>query len=154
MTRRWTRLLGPVLLIALGAFRTGSPTRTAYAADHKPRIWLARAVPHDAYFRGASLDHASALSLATEDFDGDGIGDLAAGYATPSGGRVAIFRGNLDAFAPQSDASFWGIARNEFPSPYLPEAQVVPQEPQLSGSDWRSTHAPSPQRVCPGTQGH
>src|SRR5260370_2342043 len=59
----------------------------------------------DAAVRALASAHATPLSLAAGDFDMDGIGDLAAGYATPDGGRVAIFRGNLDAFAPQSEGS-------------------------------------------------
>src|SRR5260370_41150829 len=38
---------------------------------------------------------------------------------------VALRRGSLDALAPQSDAGLWAIARSEFPSPYLREAQMV-----------------------------
>src|SRR5260370_8367914 len=51
--------------------------------------------------------------------------DLAAGYATPNGGRIAIFRGNLDAFAPQSQQSFEAIGRGNFPQPFLTGQQVV-----------------------------
>src|SRR5260221_3427137 len=87
----------------------------------------------DAVVRSLISGHATPLSLAANDFDMDGIGDLAAGYATPEGGRVAIFRGNLDAFAPQSESSFWAIARSEFPSPFLRDVQViaVPGQPDF-----------------------
>lgn len=37
------------------------------------------------------------LSLAADDFDGDGMRDLACGYATGSGGLVTIARGDVDA---------------------------------------------------------
>ena len=82
----------------------------------------------NAGFAGDALltsGQATALSMATGDFDMDGYGDLAVGYATADGGRVAIYRGNVDAFAPQSAASFWAIARTDFPSPFLPNVQVV-----------------------------
>src|SRR5262249_53811484 len=83
--------------------------------------------------RALASAHAKPLSLASDDFDLDGTRDLAAGYATADGGRVAIFRGNLDAFAPQSESSFWAIARTEFPLPFLPDVQVigVPAQPDL-----------------------
>jgi hypothetical protein len=55
------------------------------------------------------------------------------GYSTPGGGVVVLHRGNLDAFAPQSEASFEAIANSKFPSPFLPEAQVfaVPATPDF-----------------------
>ena len=77
---------------------------------------------------------ASALTLVSADFNGDGIADLAAGYAAPGGGGIiAVHYGSLDALAPQSDASFRAIGRGEFPAPFLPEARVfsVPAAPDL-----------------------
>src|SRR5262249_38292424 len=58
---------------------------------------------------------------------------LATGFATSSGGAIAIHRGNIDAFAPQSEESFWAITRGDFPSPYLPEARLVqiPERPDF-----------------------
>ena len=76
---------------------------------------------------------AQPLSMISADVDGDGIGDLVVGYSTPNGGTIAVYRGNLDAFAPQSDASFQAIGRGEFPSPFLPDAQTfsVPVRPDF-----------------------
>src|SRR5262249_6886809 len=65
--------------------------------------------------------------------DQDGIADLAVGYRAGGAGFVAIHRGNLDAFAPQSEESFQAIGRGEFPAPFLPEAQTfsVPVSPDF-----------------------
>ncbi len=75
---------------------------------------------------------AQPLSMAKGNFV-DGIEDLVVGYAAPGGGIIAFHRGNLDAFAPQSDASFQAIGRGEFPAPFLPEARVfrVPVRPDF-----------------------
>ncbi len=67
----------------------------------------------------------SPLSMASADFDVDGIADVAVGFSSQGGGLIAIHRGNLDAYAPQSAASFQAIASGNAPSPYLPEARVV-----------------------------
>src|SRR5258708_8523104 len=61
---------------------------------------------------------------ACADVDEDGVADLLVGYGTPTGGAVVLHRGNLDAFAPQSHASFLAIARGDFPSPFLLDAQA------------------------------
>src|ERR1700674_1685157 len=77
---------------------------------------------------------ATPLALASADFNEDGFDDLAAGYAAPGGsGIIAIHRGNIDAFAPQSDASFQAIGRGEFPSPFLTNVRVfaVPVTPDF-----------------------
>src|SRR5260370_15331209 len=98
------------------------------SAGNPNSIPLSGPVKVNAGFAGDALlpsGQATALSMATGDFDMDGYGDLAVGYATADGGRVAIYRGNVDAFAPQSDASFWAVARTDFPSPFLPNVQVV-----------------------------
>ena len=77
--------------------------------------------------------NAQPLSSASADVDEDGVADLLAGYSTPAGGVVVLYRGNLDAFAPQSNQSFLAIARGEFPAPFLPDAQVfkVPVRPDF-----------------------
>ncbi len=76
---------------------------------------------------------ARPLSSASADLDEDGVTDLLVGYGTPTGGAVVLHRGNLDAFAPQSQASFLAIARSDFPSPFLPNAQAfnVPVRPDF-----------------------
>jgi uncharacterized repeat protein (TIGR01451 family) len=74
-----------------------------------------------------------ALALASGDLDGDGVEDLIAGYASLNGGILVIHRGNLDAFAPQSQASWQAIGEGRFPSPFLPQAKVIelPEAPDF-----------------------
>src|ERR1700730_7356247 len=76
---------------------------------------------------------AQPLSSTSADVDEDGGADPLVGCSTPGGGAIVLHRGNLDAFAPQSSASFLAIARGEFPSPFLPNAQVfnVPISPDF-----------------------
>jgi hypothetical protein len=70
---------------------------------------------------------AQPLSLARGDFDEDGIEDLVAGYSAPGGaGIVVLYRGNLDAFAPQSEGSWLAIGRGQFPRTFLSIAATFP----------------------------
>lgn len=86
-----------------------------------------------AALQSLAMGQAQPLSSASADIDEDGVADLLVGYNTPTGGAIVLHRGNLDAFAPQSQASFLAIARSEFPSPFLPNAQVfnVPVRPDF-----------------------
>jgi uncharacterized protein (TIGR03437 family) len=98
------------------------------AAQAKPFLSLPQALTSQ--YQGSKSDvaalksgDAAALSAASGDFDHDGVLDLAAGYAGPNGGLLVIYRGNPEAFAPQT--SFEAIGQNRFPSPYLSQAQVI-----------------------------
>jgi len=127
--RSWVILA--VLLIALVAgWQLRRPVRTVHA-QAVPGLRLTPPRQFPTTYRGASDALATmaagpaALSMAAGDLDGDGYGDLAIGYAAQRGGVLAIHHGNIDAFAPQSDATFWATARGEFPSPFLPGADLV-----------------------------
>jgi len=76
---------------------------------------------------------ARPLSLSSGDFDSDGVEDLLVGYQAPEGGIIVFHRGNLDAFAPQSQESFQAIAEGRFPSPFLKDAPVfnIPLNPDF-----------------------
>src|SRR5215471_5302404 len=124
---------------------TSSPAQSAISpgvpVTSGPRIWLQQnqplAVQHVAVQPGTSqgmaLADTSALagmgqsqpvSLVAGDLDGDGFDDLVVGYGSGGGGFISIHRGNIDAFAPQSEASFKAIGRGEFPSPFHLEAKT------------------------------
>ncbi|HET9530984.1 MAG TPA: BACON domain-containing carbohydrate-binding protein [Blastocatellia bacterium] len=45
---------------------------------------------------------ARPISLASADFDEDGVADLVCGYAGPGGGIIALYRGNLDSIYPNA----------------------------------------------------
>jgi hypothetical protein len=121
--------------IAAGPAAQSAPGSTVAKG---PKIWLQEsqslAVTHVGPAAGGMIGgSAQPLSMVAEDVDRDGVQDLLVGYSTPGGGVVVLHRGNLDAFAPQSEASFQAIANSQFPSPFLPEAQVfaVPATPDF-----------------------
>jgi uncharacterized repeat protein (TIGR01451 family) len=92
-----------------------------------PKIWLQDSQPLSVTHVGpaaASMGLAQPLSMVSADFDRDGVQDLLVGYSTPGGGVLSLHRGNLDAFAPQSEASFQAIGRGEFSAPFLQDAQT------------------------------
>src|SRR5262249_49882520 len=61
---------------------------------------------------------------------------LVCGYASASAGIISVHRGNLDAFAPQSQQSFQAIANGQFPDPFLPDATLLeaPEQPDFLAS--------------------
>ena len=67
------------------------------------------------------------LSLASADFDGDGVRDLAAGFATPDGqGHVLLYRGNFDALYPHSPEARQRRTEGRFVGePFLPTERVL-----------------------------
>jgi uncharacterized repeat protein (TIGR01451 family) len=105
------------------------------------KIWLDNSHPLAVTYTGGTAGAIASgvipgvapqpVAMANGDFDQDGVSDLAVGFSAGSASFIAIHRGNLDAFAPQSEASFQAIAHNQFPSPFLPEAQTfaVPVSP-------------------------
>ena len=87
---------------------------------------------HTRYYGDTLGASAQPLSVATADFDEDGMPDLASGYATGGGaGAIAIHRGNVDALWPYGAA-----LRHGTPPAFLPDARVVaiPEEPDFLGA--------------------
>lgn len=69
----------------------------------------------------SSGGHGDALSLASADFDEDGVPDLVAGFGTSSTGSVTVYRGNIAVLWPYGEA----IA-NGTPQAFLPDARTFP----------------------------
>ncbi len=67
---------------------------------------------------------AQPLSLISHDFDEDGFSDLVVGYATPNGGVLSWHRGNIEAFAPQTEESFRAMSAGNYQDPVLPGAST------------------------------
>ncbi|HMC31108.1 MAG TPA: hypothetical protein VKL99_09755, partial [Candidatus Angelobacter sp.] len=127
-------ILAVIVVFVLQTFALAAPIQVPQAQPTGPRIWLGerQQLPMQAGGApgGAALlaGHAAIapagaqpLSLTTGDVDEDGIADLLVGYA----GHISIQRGNLDAFAPQSDASFQAITQGQFPAPFLAQAATL-----------------------------
>ncbi len=113
---------------------------TAANAGGGVRVWLD--APRTLASRAAGISvpavttagaQAQPLALAAGDFDENGVEDLVAAYGAGTAGSLAIYRGNLDAFAPQSKASFDGIAKGQFPDPFLstPDSVNLPVRPDF-----------------------
>src|ERR1700691_5478834 len=71
---------------------------------------------------------ARPASLASGDFDEDGVPDLVAGYSTGNGGIVSIHRGNVNALWPYGPA-----LRSGTPPSFLPDARTfaLPESPDF-----------------------
>ena len=103
--------------------------QTLKAAQHVPTKYQGRPQTVAALNAGSVMP----LAAASADFDSDGIADLVVGYASGNGGVLALHRGNLDAFAPQSHASWLATAQEKFPVPFLSQAVAIdlPDPPQF-----------------------
>ena len=109
-------------------------TERGPAVGESPRGFARQAAARD--LRAAFAADPRPLSLAAGDFDGDGMPDLAAGYAVEGGsyGLVALWRGNLDALFPWSPEARQRRLEGGFTEvPFLgpPALFAVPEPPDL-----------------------
>jgi len=76
------------------------------------------------------------LALASGDLNDDGYPDLVCGYGSAGGGMLTLYRGDPQAFAPTNPEVIKGIARSEFPDPFLEEATVyeLTESPDFVGT--------------------
>jgi uncharacterized repeat protein (TIGR01451 family) len=134
LSNRLVRVLAVLVVLAVAglAFVRLIRSDAVRATEASGQIYLTSPVSAAAHYAGSEAEaaaleagQATPLSMAVADVDGDGVADLIAGYGTAGGGALAVYRGNLDAFAPQSSESFAGIAQNRFPFPFLPEARAI-----------------------------
>ncbi|HEV2990309.1 MAG TPA: hypothetical protein VG759_17850, partial [Candidatus Angelobacter sp.] len=137
--RNFSTLLGVIILalLILGAApairsprQNAQPVKGTQAGP--PHIYLQDGYDLPVTHAGAASirqalasGQAEPLALASGDFFEHGITDLVVGYTTGSGNVLAVHQGNLDAFAPQSEASWRAIANNAFPPPFLNTARVL-----------------------------
>jgi len=66
------------------------------------------------------------LTMVSGDFDEDGVPDLAIGYGLETGGSIALVRGNLDAIAPRTQASWLAAGRHEYVDAFLQRSKPIP----------------------------
>ncbi|HLK08051.1 MAG TPA: hypothetical protein VKV30_08925 [Candidatus Angelobacter sp.] len=127
-------ILAVIVVFVLQTVALAAPIQVPQAQPTGPKIWLGERQQLPMQAGGASAGaallngHAALppagaqpLSLTTGDVDEDGVADLLVGYS----GHLSIQRGNLDAFAPQSDASFQAIAHGQFPAPFLAQSSTL-----------------------------
>jgi fibronectin-binding autotransporter adhesin len=98
---------------------------------------------------------AQPLSLATEDFDGDGIADLVSGYSTGSG-ILMFYRGNSEATAPSKPDVLEDIKIGRFAPPFLPEPTIlaIPEPPDfLAAGDFNRDGYKDVLAAARGSQG-
>src|SRR4030095_13643777 len=71
-------------------------------------------------------------TMVSEDFNGDGMGDLVIGYANGGGGVLSFRQGNVQAIAPTGEV-FQGITQGRYPEPFLHEAKLyeLPEAPDF-----------------------
>ena len=134
-------LLASFTLIGLApSLSAQSVAASSKSTPGSPHIYLQDAqvlpVAHSGPKQAVKLLSSGAvkpLSLAQGDFQESGIPGLVVGYTAPGGSILAVHRGNLDAFAPQSRASWEAIRDGRFPSPFLLQADVVevPERPDF-----------------------
>src|SRR5437660_271951 len=75
--------------------------------------------------RALQTGQAQPLSLVSSDFDEDGFSDLIVGYGVSNGGGVLSWhRGNIEAFAPQTEESFKAMSAGNYQDPVLPGAST------------------------------
>jgi len=88
--------------------------------------------------RPLEQDQAQPLSLASADFDEDGVRDLISGYALPDGsGIITLHRGNIDSIYPNAPEAKQRKAEGTFTeSPFLSPAHVfaLPVAPDFIGA--------------------
>jgi hypothetical protein len=119
-------------------FRAGAGATVRAAERGAPWINLKDGVALEATFQGddhlaKAATRAKPCSLASADFDEDGVADLVAGYSTEEGGLVALHRGDVDPLFPNTPEAKARRAEGRLDQPFLPSATLaaLPSSPDL-----------------------
>jgi hypothetical protein len=123
-------------LARIRAARTGA---TILPSVGKPLVNLkAPQTPKITYTGDASAvaalqGGAVPTALAAADFNADGAPDVVAGYSTKSGGVLALYKGNPDAFAPTDLTLYQKAMKGSVPPTFLAQAVgfTLPESPDL-----------------------
>ncbi|HSB09842.1 MAG TPA: HYR domain-containing protein [Blastocatellia bacterium] len=109
--------------------RSGAPYLNLQEGRELETVYGESAASAQGHFSG----EARPLALASGDIDIDGFTDLICGYAGPSGGFLTFHRGNREALAPADPGSLEGIAKGQFPEPFLEKAAILnlPEAPDF-----------------------
>src|SRR6266700_4590478 len=117
------------VVLALLSLATLPVTRTRFSmsavhAGEEKTIYVSHPQRFSHVHKGdtaASSGTLTPLSVVSADIDGDGALDLVTGYTTAKGGAIAIYRGSMDAIAPQGNEAVAAIGRQQYPSPFRKE---------------------------------
>jgi hypothetical protein len=101
-------------------FELGRDTKTQYLGSAELRHM-------------AQSEQAQPRSMVSDDFNGDGMGDLVIGYASGGGGMLGLRQGNLQAIAPTDPGILDAVGKGRYPSPFLPEVALysLPEAPDF-----------------------
>jgi hypothetical protein len=110
LTRYFCLTLLALSLLALAYFplshiRAASAGATILPSAAKPLVNLKNPQTLKVTYSGEAASalnsgNATPVSLASADFNADGAPDVVAGYSTAGGGVLAVFSGNVNAYAP------------------------------------------------------
>jgi CSLREA domain-containing protein len=94
-------------------------------------------------------------TMISDDFNGDGMGDLVIGYQKGGVGVLGMRLGNLQAISPTDPSVFQGLTEGRYPSPFLPEVTLysLPEAPDfLQFGDFNSDGYPDVMTAARGAQ--
>src|SRR5579859_5644067 len=113
-----------VMLGATGASYSLPPSSMANKA-HVAEVQVQATYAGNSGAVGAVASSAQPLSLASDDLNNDGAPDLLVGYAANGHGLIAVYMGNIDAFAPSSPEVYQAIQAGRMPASFEPAVRLI-----------------------------
>src|SRR5579859_450017 len=113
-----------VMLGATGASYSLPPSSMANKA-HVAEVQVQATYAGNSGAMGALASSAQPLSLASDDLNNDGAPDLLVGYAANGHGLIAVYMGNIDAFAPSSPEVYQAIQSGRMPASFSPTVRLI-----------------------------